>query len=53
MRAIHLIIVLGLVLLAFNRFATFPVLGYHGHACLCDRCLDEADAERGEEGGQR
>ena len=26
---------------------TFPVLGLHGPACLCDQCLEDFEAERG------
>ena len=52
MRALRLIIVLCLVLLAVNRCSTFPVLGYHAPSCLCDQCLAEFEADR-EEGEQR
>ncbi len=41
-----LAVVVLFLLLAAYRLITFPVLGYHSPACLCDVCLEESEADR-------
>jgi hypothetical protein len=33
------------LLFLFYCLCTFPVLGWHGPACLCDDCIDHLDSE--------
>ena len=39
------ILFLTMLLLVYGLL-TFPVFHIHSTACICDQCLDEADADR-------
>lgn len=55
MRPFFLAVLMALAVLLAHRSLTFPVLGYHSPACLCDTCFEqfaaeyEADMKEGEQ----